>query len=387
MVSRSVPVYPGNDYQQFQERQEMATHRVSPHFGGRLLIGMLFIIVLLAPPRTRACTAFLQDGALLAGENLDWNLDEGLLLVNKKGISKWAAVLGPSEKTAQWISQYGSVTFNQYGREMPTAGMNEAGLAIASLWLDKTRNPAPDERPGLIAWAQYQLDNCRTVAEVAATDAKIRISPTMPMPLHFFVCDRDGHAAVVEFLEGKLVCHTGDKLPHKLITNDTCEESLAYLGQHAGFGGSKPVAHGSHESLDRYVIAAERLQAFRPQDSKQPPVQYAFDTLAAARQGNATKWTIVYDLKNLEIHYKTDRCSAVRTVQLAGLDFTAQTPIRMISINTVHTGVLNPYFVEYDTDANRWLVYYCVRHTPQMQAFPDTLIESFASYPDTMWSK
>lgn len=355
---------------------------------GHLLAGVLLaIVVFMAAPGARACTAFLQDGVLLAGKNLDWSLDEGLLIVNKKGLSKRAMVLDPREKTAQWVSRYGSVTFNQYGREMPSGGMNEVGLVVESLWLDNTRGPAPDERPGLIAWAQYQLDNCRTVAEVAATDAKIRISPTMPFPLHFFVCDRAGDAAVVEFLDGKLVCHTGDTLPHKLITNNACDESLAYLGQHSGFGGSKPVQHGSQDSLDRFVIAAERLKAFRPQDSKQTPVQYAFDTLAAVRQGNATKWTIVYDLKSLEIHYKTDRCTDIRTVQLAGLDFSPQTPVRVVSINTAHTGVLNPHFVEYDSDLNRWLVYYCLRHTAQTKALPDELIDAFARYHDTMQSK
>jgi penicillin V acylase-like amidase (Ntn superfamily) len=371
-----------------QERKKMKMGKCPRWSGGRILLGFLFVIALfVATPHVRACTAFLQDGVLLAGKNLDWNLDEGLLIVNKKGVPKRAMVLDPSEKTAQWVSKYGSVTFNQYGREMPSGGMNEVGLVIESLWLDNTRNPAPDERPGLISWAQYQLDNCRTVAEVAATDTKIRISPTMPMPLHFFVCDREGNAAVVEFLDGKLVCHTGDKLPYKLITNNTCEESLAYLNQHTGFGGSKPVQRDSRDSLDRYVIAAERLKAFRAADSKQTPVRYAFDTLAAVRQGNATKWTIIYDLKNLEFHYKTDRCTEVRTVQLAGLDFNAKTPIQMISINTVHTGVLNPHFVPYDSDVNRWLVYYCARHTPQTQALPDLLIEAFARYPDTMQSQ
>jgi penicillin V acylase-like amidase (Ntn superfamily) len=49
------------------------------------------------------------------------------------------------------------------------------------------------------------LDNCRTVAEVVASDARIRISTTMPLPLHFLVCDRKGHPAVVEFINVKLV--------------------------------------------------------------------------------------------------------------------------------------------------------------------------------------
>ena len=365
----------------------MEEHRNSPQFGGRLLIGILFVIVFLAPPQARACTAFLQGGALLAGKNLDWMLDQGLLIVNKKGVAKRAMVLDPREKTAQWVSKYGSVTFNQYGREMPSGGMNEAGLVVESLMLFGSHNPTPDERPGLIAWAQYQLDNCRTVAEVVATDTKVRISLTMPMPLHFFVCDREGGAAVVEFLDGKFVCHTGDKLPHKLITNNTCEESLAYLGQHEGFGGSKPVQRTSQDSLDRFVIAAERLKTFRPQDSKQPPVQYAFETLAMVRQGDSTKWAIVYDLKNLEIHYKTARCADVRTIQLAGLDFSPQTPVRVVSINAAHTGVLNPYFFDYDSDLNRWLVHYCVRHTPQMKDLPDELLEAFARSSETTVSK
>ena len=343
---------------------------------------VLVLMTLITTQSVRACTAFLQDGPAWA-ENLDWNNDQGLLIVNKEGVAKRAMVLNPLEKTAEWVSKYGSVTFNQYGREMPMGGMNEAGLVVESLWLDSTRPPQPDERPGLISWLQYQLDNCRTVSEVVATDKQIRISPTMPMPLHFFVCDREGNAAVVEFLDGKLVCHTGDTLPYKLITNNTCDDSLAYLGQHEGFGGSKRIKHGSCDSLDRYAVAAARIKAYRPQDAKEAPIQYAFDTLAAVRQGDSTKWTIVYDLKKLEIHYKTDRTAETRTVQLVGLDFSTKTPVRMISINTSHFGVLNPYFSDYDADVNRWMVYYSIRHTPMLALIPDPLLDLLARYPET----
>ena len=34
---------------------------------------------------------------------------------------------------ASWVSKYGSVTFNQYGRELPTGGMNEAGLVVETI--------------------------------------------------------------------------------------------------------------------------------------------------------------------------------------------------------------------------------------------------------------
>lgn len=348
-----------------------------------LLVSVLCVVaVLTVTPGARACTAFLQDGAMLAAKNLDWHLDEGLLIVNKKGVSKTAMLLNPMEKAAQWVSKYGSVTFNQYGREMPMGGMNEAGLVVESLWLDTTRLPQPDERPGVIAWSQYQLDNSRTVADVIATDKQIRMSPTMPMPLHFFVADAEGNAAVVEFLDGKLVAHTGDTLPHKLITNNTCEDSLAYMGQHEGFGGTRAIKQGSFDSLDRYAVAAARLKAYKP-DAQPSPVEYAFGTLAAVRQGKATKWSIVYDLKKLEIHYKTDRTNDVRTVQFAGLDFSTKTPVRIISINTSHFGVLNPYFSDYDVDVNKWMIYYAMKHTPMTKDLPDMLLDALAAYPET----
>jgi choloylglycine hydrolase len=345
--------------------------------------------LLLAFPATqpaRACTAFLQEG-LFAGKNYDWHLDHGLLIANKKGIAKRALLLNPAEAAAEWVSKYGSVTFNQYGREMPNGGMNEVGLVVETLMLPSTQNPAPDERPALTAWVQYQLDNSRTVEEVIASDKAVRISQAMPMPIHFFVCDAQGGAAVVEFIGGKMISRTGERLPHKLITNDTCDSSLAFLARHEGFGGTKAIRQGSRESLDRFVIAADRLKTYRPEDPKQSPIQYAFDTLAAVRQGSATKWSIVYDLKNLEFHYKTERCAETRTVRLKDLDFAPQTPVRIVSINTPHTGVLNPHFTDYDADVNKWLIYYCVRRTPMLAQIPDLMLDLLAAYPDTTGSR
>ena len=67
----------------------------------------------------------------------------------------------PDGNTISWVSQYGSITFNQYGKEFPTGGMNEKGLVVELMWLDGTIYPQPDERPaiGVLQWIQYQLDN------------------------------------------------------------------------------------------------------------------------------------------------------------------------------------------------------------------------------------
>src|SRR6185436_5175860 len=80
-------------------------------------------------------------------------------------------------KTISWVSKYGSITFNQYGKEFPTAGMNEKGLVVELMWLDGTHYPQKDQRPSVdvLQWIQYELDNSATVEQVIKTDATLRI--------------------------------------------------------------------------------------------------------------------------------------------------------------------------------------------------------------------
>ena len=75
------------------------------------------------------CSTFLcgEGDSLYFGKNYDWNVEDGLLMVNKRGLQKSAAV---RQHAASWTSKFGSVTFNQYGREWPSGGMNEAGLVV-----------------------------------------------------------------------------------------------------------------------------------------------------------------------------------------------------------------------------------------------------------------
>lgn len=340
--------------------------------------------VLVLAQASLACTTFrLQDeDNLVFGRNYDWHLDHGLVIVNKSNTPKRALLLDPTDRPAQWVSKYGSVTFNQYGREMPCGGMNEAGLVLETMMLVGTRHPERDNRPAVMAWVQYQLDNHATIQEVIESDRTVRVTTSTPMPLHFLGCDRQGHVAVFEFLDGKLVCHTGDAVPVKALTNDTYDSSLTYLKQHSGFGGAKEIPHGSWESLDRFVCAADRVKEYRS-GSDTSIVRYAFDTLASVSVGDATKWRIVYDLKNMEIHYQTLRYRQTRTIRLRDCDFNGRTPVQVISINTAHEGVLTPYLHHYETDLNRWLVYYSVKHTEPIASIPDALLEVLVQYPES----
>ena len=161
-----------------------------------------------------ACSTFLlsKNGKHVFGRNYDWVSGNGMVMVNARGLAKTSFM---SDGVAiSWVSGYGSVTFNQFGKEFPHGGMNERGLVVELMWLSETTYPDQDDRASMneLQWVQYQLDNCKNIAEVIATDKKIRISRAGAAPLHFLVADASGKAATIEFIDGKMVVHEGSDL-------------------------------------------------------------------------------------------------------------------------------------------------------------------------------
>ena len=136
----------------------------------RLLITVSILLILQSLNYNgKACTTFcINDSTnLIFGRNLDFEVGFGHVIINKRNIKK-TAMIQPPEKAIKWISKYGSLTFNQAGKEFPHGGINEKGLVIEQMWLSETTYPEIDERYSMSAfqWIQYQLDNSETVNEV-----------------------------------------------------------------------------------------------------------------------------------------------------------------------------------------------------------------------------
>jgi len=290
------------------------------------------------------CTTFVLqgDGRIYLGRNLDWDWEDGLVVVNQRNVKK-TALVAQGHSPAKWTSKYGSVTFNQFGQEQPYGGMNEAGLVVEQMTLFESQYPPADSRPeiDMLQWIQYQLDNCSNVAEVVATDGKIRLEqPTVPARIHYLVCDAAGDCATIEFLEGKMVCHRGPTLPYRALANSTYEQSVAYAR-------TNPVPAGASErlkdtpSLSRFARAATRAAGFRPVTPKQD-VEYAFETLEQVRQGKSTVWQIVYDVSARRIHYRTESNPQRRTLELKTLDFACARSVKFVDMqaNASATGAL-----------------------------------------------
>lgn len=329
-----------------------------------------------------ACTTFCADGPSgpVFGKNYDWSVDDGMVLVNKRGVTKTG--MSP-ERPARWTSRFGSVTFNQYGREMPCGGINEAGLVVELMWLDSTEYPAADDRPSLsnLQWVQYHLDVSATVDDVIAGDADVRISGESQARVHFLVADRLGATATVEFLDGRMVAHRGDSLPYPVLTNHPYETSLEYLSAHAGFGGDRPPG-GTDKSLDRFVRAVRGVRDF-DRAAAERAVDAAFDILSAVSQGASTKWSIVYDLGAMRVYFRTFNNPLVRFADVGGFDFACDSPVRMLDIDADVDGDAGPHFEPYTTAANLRLVKSAFARTDFLQDTPANVLALLAGYPET----
>ncbi|HYC40610.1 MAG TPA: linear amide C-N hydrolase [Chitinophagaceae bacterium] len=275
-----------------------------------------------------ACTCFLlsRDKELVFGRNYDWITGAGMVFSNPRGLLKISMETGDGA-TLTWTSKYGSVTFNQYGREFPTGGMNEKGLVVELMWLDGTLYPNPDGRPavGTLQWVQYQLDNAATIDDVTASDSRLRIASTGSVPLHFLVADATGSAATIEFLAGRMVVHRGKELPVPVLANESYEESLKNLPALPG---------GSNSSADRFARACRLVRQYQSQSNSQPIVEYAFAVLEDVAQGDWTKWSIVYDIADREVFFTSARSRQIKLIRLNALDFSCRAGPRMFDMNT-----------------------------------------------------
>src|ERR1051325_10353413 len=321
-------------------------------------------LVLFAVSPLPACTNFCTRGEGLFGRNYDFDIGSGMVIVNKRGLSKRS--LSPNHP-AQWFAQYASITFNQFGRDIPMDGMNERGLVVALAWLDGTQYPAADARPELneVEWIQYQLDTAASVDDVLARSQRVRIVPVVS-PLHYLVADRDGNTAAIEFLGGQLVVHRNPESP--VLANDTYAASAAYLErlrrEHA--------TPQSAESLDRFARAAIMLGEPAGGDA----VARAFDILDAVAESN-TRWSIVYDQRLLAVEYRTAVNRQRRRIALSSFDLGCASPPLILDVDE-GSGDVTPRVTPYSFAVNLALAHRSFGSAEDTRGVPEEFIQNAA---------
>jgi choloylglycine hydrolase len=332
-----------------------------------LSLGLGALLVTPALSCTTVC--LLHKGQAVVAYNYDFYPSEGLVLVNKRGTRKVSTV---RTQGATWTAAYGSVTFNQFGRDNPMTGINEKGLMVSQMWLDETRYPPDDARPaiGILEWIQYNLDRHASVAELLAGVDVVR--PTSPSRIHYLIADASGDAAALEFLDGKLVVHRGPAMPVRALANSTYRDSVAAF-ERARSQGETPV---TVSSLDRFVRAAMLASG-----DAADPVTRGFEILASVAQPHFTRWSIVYDLGKGEVFFRTDGNPAIRRLALSDFDLSCGAPVKMLDVTAGSAGDVSAAFVDYSPAANRALVEASFTKTPFLREVPAAAREAHAAHP------
>lgn len=322
------------------------------------------------------CTTFClkNKGEVLFGKNYDWMIGDGAVFVNRRGVSKWSGLEG-EKNTAKWTSKYGSVTFNQYGWESPSGGMNEAGLVIELMWLDDTKYPQPDARPAIdvLEWIQFNLDTASSTADVIKNSDSVRIASRIN--LHYLINDKQGNSATIEFLNGKLVAHTGEKLAVAALANDTYERSLNY-------SRTAPAAK-SESSLDRFTRASLKTLEFSGlAKNEKEAVEYAFGILTDVAQKNSTQWSIVYDQKRGRIHFRTRESPRIKSIDTTAFDYSCSSPVKMLDMNAALSGDVSRHFADYSREANRDLIERAFTGTDFLRGVRAGAKDAYAAFPE-----
>jgi penicillin V acylase-like amidase (Ntn superfamily) len=310
---------------------------------------IIAILLIMASNSAITCTTFLlsRDGHYVFGRNYDWSTDAGMICTNARGLYKTS--MSEQGNQVSWTSVFGSVTFNQFGKEFPMGGMNEAGLVVEVMWMDGSQYPEADDRAALNAlqWIQYQLDNYSTVSEVINADRILRISQANP-PLHFLIADSTGKAATIEFIKGKQQVHVGDNLKWPALTNSSYEMLMSSQGQ------KMDQASGSYmdNSAERFGKACGMIDKFKVNDSNADMVDYAFEILDTVKVPGFTQWSIAYDITERKVHFRTSRHREIKNITLKNINFDCEAPSLTLNLNQSLKENVNTFLKPFTAEEN-----------------------------------
>ncbi len=332
---------------------------------------------------SNACTTFAlkESKGQLVGNSLDWYQDYASVYVNLKNLKKTAFAVDPRLTPVKWTSKFGSITVNQYGRELPLGGINEAGLVIENMWLTSSKYPdvGTDESINELQWIQYNLDRFDRVSDVLAETKKVKLANVYGT-LHYLVCDTTGECGTVEYINKEVVTHPGTDVA--VLTNDTYDDSIKYLKGFLGFGGTETIKPDS-ASLDRFVRASLGVKEFK-KDTEQAEVAYAFKVLDSVRQqgdDSISQLNLVYDRANRKLNYRSRAFTTVKSVSLKDFDYSCKGKAKNLDVNQKLEGDVASKFVDYSPEANKKLV--DLAFEPIKKHLPEGTLGRLAKYQDS----
>lgn len=339
--------------------------------------------------------SLMSGDTVVLGRNHDVTIPNGLLVFNPRNIEKEGFEF-PADSIPKWTSKYASITLNVFGVGFAICGMNEKGLAIGHVGFAEAKYPSTEGAPVLdqIHFITYMIDNYASTHEVLEAVNEIRISDESITREHYYICDAKGKTAILEPIEGKWVIFTNETMPYPILSNDNYVQSMNYLKEYQGFGGTKPIPERNFGVEEIMAMGVTCIQNFQNQKSMHL-VKTAFELLnnigfnkypppedVDVPENYGTHITTVFDLKNLIVYFRTRSFPEIKTVRFDQFQPDCPEPIMMLEVENKESGDVSTSFENYTYEKNLDFVKERLKRD-----IPADIIELLASYPDSFKCK
>lgn len=118
---------------------------------------------------------------------------------------------------------------------------------------------------------------------------------------------------------------------------------------------------------------------YQQTDVKKPLVDYSFNILNKVSSGSYTKWSIVYDISNGRIHFKTLGNKQVRSFDLKTFNYACNATPMSFDINSALNGDINKKFSTYSPDVNNKMLNKAFNESKVNVDVPDDLQRGIVS--------
>ena len=326
------------------------------------------------------CTAFVVErDEFLVANNMDIPISGGMIFSNLRDNNK-TALIDPGLEPLSWTSKYGSVSLSLCGKEFPCSGINEKGLTVIQLTLPETVYPVFKNKPYVsdLQLIQFLLDTEQTVQNAIKRMKEVSI-PRKGSALHYFICDKYGGSAVVEFINGSIICYTGEKLPIKVLCNSQYDESLECILSDTRL--SPEVNQYKKDSFERFAKAARGLGEI----SLDTDLFFFSSELLNKVARDDTLWSVIFYPGQSKLKIRMKTWGGYLEVDLLSIDFSNGTTSKAIDVQRVSENGL-PEIQDYSSELNFRLVrdFY---ENPLIKAFlgvsmPEDTLHYISMYPE-----
>lgn len=258
------------------------------------------------------CTIFAAESPnLILAKNYDSFIPHGMIFTNRRSMKKTSLVM-PDQKIFEWSAKFGSITFSQSGKGMPVSGINEEGLIVEQATLPGTIYPPESNQAAIscLEATQYILDTCNSTDQAINSFSDFRISRTS-WTIHFFICDKNGKMAIVEFIEGKIQIYRNEAMPLNVLTNSR----YSLLCNSLNSQKDSTLNDYQKNSFSRFEYVSNSLK-----DKTDVTIADAFSILDGAKRPD-TVWSCVYDVQNAKIFFRSLYDNTVKCINLKEIDF------------------------------------------------------------------